>query len=111
MEEFDKKYYKIADVAEFIGVPQSTLRFWEKAFPEVSPMRSAKGVRYYTPEDIKTLKIIHFLVKIRGLKIEAAREQLAINKTNVSKRLQIISKLEEVKTDLEGLLAALTKRR
>ncbi len=39
MEEFDKKYYKIKDVAEILSVPASTLRYWESEFPEISPRR------------------------------------------------------------------------
>ncbi|MDE7380898.1 MAG: MerR family transcriptional regulator, partial [Muribaculaceae bacterium] len=59
LEEYGKKYYKIKDVAEFVGVNPSTLRFWEKEFPEINPMRTASGIRYYTPQDIETLKIIY----------------------------------------------------
>ena len=64
MDALDKDYYKIKDVAELIGVPQSTLRYWEKEFPECSPRRSATNIRYYTPADIETLRIIHFLLKV-----------------------------------------------
>ena len=30
--QLGKLYYKIKDVAEMLGVQQSTLRFWEKEF-------------------------------------------------------------------------------
>ena len=29
-DDLDKQYYKIKEVAEMLGLPQSTLRFWEK---------------------------------------------------------------------------------
>jgi len=45
----DKKYYKIKDVAEMLGIVPSTLRYWEQEFPECSPRRSASNQRYYTP--------------------------------------------------------------
>lgn len=35
MEEFDKKYYKIKDVSELLGVSASTLRYWEQEFLSV----------------------------------------------------------------------------
>lgn len=113
MEEeiFEKKYYKIKDVAEFIGVPQSTLRFWEKEFPEINPRRSQKGIRYYTPADIRILKIIYFLIKTRGLKIDAAKKELHANRKNISKKIEIIRNLENVRYDLQGLLSALSKRK
>lgn len=111
MEELDKKYYKIRDVAEFLGVTPVTIRYWEREFESVSPMRSASGIRYYTPSDIDTLRIIHYLLKTRGLKIEAAREQMRINSKNLSKRIKVIDQLIEMRTELDTMLKTLTKRK
>ena len=33
-----KLYYSIAEVAEMFGVNASLLRFWEKEFPQISPL-------------------------------------------------------------------------
>ncbi len=111
MDALDKDYYKIKDVAELIGVPQSTLRYWEKEFPECSPRRSATNIRYYTPADIETLRIIHFLLKIRGLKLDAAREQLRVNRHNVSRRMEVIDRLGQVREELVNLRKALNIRK
>lgn len=111
MEELDKKYYKIKDVSELLGVSASTLRYWEQEFPECKPRRSATNIRYYTAADIETLKIIHYLLKIKGLKIEAAKEQLRANKNNVSNRVKVIDSLTETRNKLEDMLKALNKRR
>jgi len=32
-----KTYLKIGEASKIIGVPASTLRFWEKQFPQISP--------------------------------------------------------------------------
>lgn len=109
--DLTKKYYKIKDVAEILCVSQPTLRYWEMEFPEVRPMRSNANIRYYTPDDIETLRIIHYLVKIKGLKIEAAREQMRLNRSNISKRMDIIDRLSDVKDELEMMLKSLEKRR
>ena len=110
--ELSKVYYRIADVAAFVGVPQSTLRYWEKEFPhQVKPMRNAGNIRYYTPEQVETLKLIKFLVHTRGMKIDAVRRELRGNVKNVSRRLDIVEKLEEVRAELKELLSALEKRR
>lgn len=111
MRELTKKYYKIKDVAEILNVSEPTLRYWEREFPEVSPMRSTSNQRYYTPEDIEILRIIYYLVKVRGLKIEAAKEQMRLNKTNITKRMDIINKLLDVKDELQMMLGGLEKRR
>lgn len=109
--EYDKRYYKIKDVAEMLSVPQSTLRYWETEFPECAPRRSATNIRYYTPENIETLRIINFLIKVKGLRIEAAREQLRKNRTNVSRHTEILDLLGETRDELEEILSALTKRK
>lgn len=107
----NKKYYKIKDVAEMLDVAQSTLRYWESEFPEISPIRSLTNQRYYTPEDIETIRIIYFLLKVRGLKIEAAREQMRMNRTNVSRKIEVIDSLNDVRDELEMMLKALEKRK
>jgi len=112
MQEFDKQYYKIKEVAEIIGVAQSAVRFWEKEFPTlVKPMRNAGNLRYYRPQDIEKLLMIKYLIKDKGLKIEAAREYLRSNPHNVSRRLEVIDELTEVRTELAGLLRAIGGRK
>lgn len=110
MNDLDKSFYKIKDVSEMLGVPQSTLRFWEKEFPSCKPSRSQHNIRYYKPADIEQLRIIHYLVKVRGLKIEAAKEQLRVNKNNISKRIEVIDRLTDIRNRLEMLLKSMQKR-
>ena len=105
-----RSYYKMREAEEIIGVPQSTLRYWEKEFPELKPRRSASNQRTYSPADLEMLQIIHYLLHIKGLKIEAAKEQLRINRKNISKKLKIVDKLKEVREDLELLLHSLNLR-
>ena len=111
MKQLTKKYYKIRDVAEILNVSEPTLRYWEQEFPEVKPMRSTSNQRYYTPDDIEILRIIYYLVKVRGLKIEAAKEQMRLNSSNITKRMNIINKLMDVRDELQLMLGALEKRR
>lgn len=111
MEEFGKLYYKISDVSELLGVPASTLRYWEQEFPEIHPKRSASNQRYYRPEDLRVLQMINYLVKTKGLRIEAARQELAVNRENISRRLDVIGILTDTREDLKRMLAALTKRK
>ena len=101
MDELDKQYYKIRDVAEMLGVPASTLRYWEKEFPQCAPRRSAGNVRYYKPADIEQLRI----------KIEAAKEQLRVNSGNVSRQQAVIERLQSVRDRLEELRKALNIRK
>lgn len=110
-DELDKQYYKIKEVAEMLGIPQSTLRFWEKEFPHmINPMRSSKNLRYYRPKDIENIRIIQYLIKDKGLKIDAARAYLKSNPKNISRSPEILDRLVEVRDELEGLLRALGGR-
>lgn len=110
--ELSKVYYRIREVSEFVGVPASTLRYWEKEFPEyVTPMRNSGHTRYYTPEQVEKLKMIRFLLHTKGMKIDAVRKELRGNPTNVTRRVEIIDRLTEIRTELKRMLDALEKRR
>lgn len=109
--DLDKKYYKIREVAALVELPASTLRFWESQFTIIKPKRSAKGLRMYTPDDIETIRMIRYLVKEKGLKIDAAQEQIRSNRANVSRKHTAIRRLEDIRTRLEDLLHALSSRR
>lgn len=107
MDNLDKMYYRIGDVAEVLDIPASTLRFWEKEFTIIKPKRNAKNVRLYTPKDIETIRMIYFLVKDKGLKLNAAQAEIRRNRDGVSKRFEAIEKLRHVRNELLALQAAL----
>ena len=66
MRELDKKFYKIGDVSEILGIPESTLRYWETQFTIIKPKRNKKNIRYYTPNDIEIISKVYYLVKEKG---------------------------------------------
>ena len=41
----DKKYYSIGEVAEFLNVNTSLIRFWEKEFKQISPKKKKIGYK------------------------------------------------------------------
>lgn len=107
----DKIYYKIRDVARMLDVAPSALRYWEAEFEGLKPRRSGTNQRYYTPDDIRLLRIIKYLVKTKGLRVEAAKEELAKNRSNVSRRLEAVELLQRTRSELKQLLDSLNKRR
>lgn len=110
MEELDKKYYKIGDVAQITGIPESTLRYWETQFTIVRPKRNAKNIRFYTPNDIETIRKIYYLVKEKGLKLDAAQAQLRANRDGVDKRFEVVDRLKGIRAQLVQLQQALDSR-
>jgi len=105
-DDLDKKYYKIREVAEILGIPPSTLRFWETRFTIIKPKRNAKGIRFYTPSDIEHLRMVTYLVKDRGLHLEAAEEQIRNNRSGVSKKARAVERLRTVRAALQQMLDA-----
>lgn len=110
-ESTDKKYYKIKEVSEILELPASTLRFWESQFSLLKPRRNDGGTRFYTPSDIETLRMIKYLIKDKGLKIEAARDAIKHNHSGVSRQQRAIERLKDVRTRLQSLLDALNRMR
>lgn len=111
MESIEKKYYKIREVAELTGMAPSALRYWETQFNIIKPKRNAKGSRFYTPDDVEKIRMVQYLVKERGLKIEAAREQIKHNHSGVSRHAQAVERLKEIRAELVSMLDALNSLR
>ena len=102
-----KLYYSISEVAAEFGVAETLLRFWEKEFPQIAPKKSGRNVRQYTKEDIEQIRIVYNLVKVRGLKISAARDLLKKNKEGVGNSSEVIDRLQAIKAELQAIRAEL----
>ncbi len=68
--------YRIGQAADELGLRPSVLRYWESEFPQLEPVRTAKGQRLYTEEHLALLRTIRRLVHDEGLTIEGARRRL-----------------------------------
>lgn len=72
--------YKIGEAAALLNLKTYVLRFWETEFPDIVPLRTDKGQRLYTEENLALLERIRFLLHERGLTIEGARKALLEDK-------------------------------
>ena len=104
-----KMFYSIKEVAQMIGVTEVTLRYWETMFPQLDPHKGTNGVRRYTKEDIKVIRIIYHLVKERGLTIAGAKQQLKTGgvKEIAETRSEVIDRLIAIKEELLGIKSEL----
>ena len=102
-----KTYYSIEEVANMFDVNKSTLRYWQKEFPQLKPKTSDSGVRMYNDKDIETLKVIYNLVKVRGFKLAAARKMLQSNREGADKNAEVLERLILVRDELKALKAQL----
>lgn len=72
----DKLYYRINEVAEYTGLQQYILRYWESEFPMLRPERDEKGERRYRKSDIELILQIKKLVYDEKYTLAGARQQL-----------------------------------
>lgn len=106
METAEKKFYRIGEVAQLLAIPTSTLRFWESQFTIIKPRRNERGTRLYTPADVEKIRMVYYLVKEKGLKLDAAQEQIRHNHSGVSQRFEAIDRLRSVRERVKSLLDA-----
>jgi DNA-binding transcriptional MerR regulator len=103
MENKERIYYSIGEVALELGVSIPTLRFWETEFNQIKPHKNKRGVRFYKKEDIELLKQIHYLTKTCGYTIDGTKNYLknkAITQSiseNSSPNVEIVRSLKEIK--------------
>lgn len=66
----------IGEVAEKLELPQHVLRFWEKKFHQIRPVKRNGGRRYYRVEDIALLGEIRILLHDQGYTIKGVQKLL-----------------------------------
>ncbi len=99
-KKVEKLYYQIGEVSEMFSEPVSTIRFWEKEFDILKPKKNNKGNRLFMPEDIRNLKLIHHLLRERGMTLEGAKKYLRINRDDADYRLEIADTLRSIRAML-----------
>jgi len=70
------KGYSIGDVEILLGLPASTLRFWEKEVPFLTPRKDVFGRRIYSPLDLCVLSRLKYLAQDKGMGLKAAKANL-----------------------------------
>ena len=103
-----KLFYSIGEVANLFQVNESTLRFWEKEFPTViKPKKNAKGTRNYTKDDIESVRLVHFLLKEKGMALAGARKKLKEEKKGITAQHELSDRLKKIKSELLKLQSEL----
>ena len=110
MNGFKDDTLNIGQVARKLHVETSTLRYWEKEFPEfLCPRRSPGGQREYTARDVRGIREIYRLVHVELFTIEGARRQLkkrfGESGRQQEKIVQLESKVESLACTIEQLIS------
>ena len=105
--EQEKIWYGIGETAEALGVPASTLRFWEKEFDLIKPRKNKKGDRFYSKNDIVILRTIQYLTKVKGFTIQGAKTAIKTNFMKEAETAAIVDTLTQIKEKLLSVKAML----
>jgi DNA-binding transcriptional MerR regulator len=110
----EKTYFSIAEIARRSQVPEYTIRYWERKFRLLRPLRLSSGHRRYTQADIDSVLEIKDLVFVKGYSLDGARKALAARKrqkrASQTAALTATAKsdlLEGIKKELKQLLKEL----
>ena len=104
----NKRYLGIGEVSKHFKVAPHVLRYWEKEFPQLGPIKRRGNRRCYEQRDILLLTRISALLKEQGLTIAGARKVLDSDETKQdqaqSRALaqQVIGELEELLAEIKG---------
>lgn len=102
-----KLYYSIKEVAEMLGTTEPTLRFWEKEFPQIAPKKGTNRVRQYSKSDIQQIRIIHHLLKERGMTLKGVKQQIKEKHGKLERNVDVIERLKAVRVELLEIREAL----
>ena len=104
-----KLFYSIGEVAAAVGVNESTLRYWETVFKQIAPQKGTNGVRRYTKDDLQAVKLVHHLVKEKGMTLSGAQTYLKgrgkVEQAEIDS--SVIERLRSIRAELIGLRDAL----
>ena len=96
-------FQSIGEVSGQTGIKPYILRYWEKEFPFLQPVKNKAGHRLYTKRDVFIIKNIKELLYKRGYSISGAKKVLwdvLLGK----KKNRLKEYIEEIKGDLNELL-------
>ena len=110
----EKLYYSISEVCSMTGLKPHVLRYWETAFPMLSPTKSQSGNRVYKPEEIRLIKLISRLLYEERYTIDGARhkiEEMSNSSQQMNLELDAISVstalIDSVKQELTDIIRTL----
>ncbi|MBF0285616.1 MAG: MerR family transcriptional regulator [Magnetococcales bacterium] len=99
----DKSYFTIGEAAAMVGVAPHVLRYWEKEFTQLKPLKRAGNRRFYRQRDVTLLREIRHLLHERRFTVEGAREFL-----RRKAHLEPAELLQEIRQELLELHRLLT---
>lgn len=104
--EVGKVYYSMREVTQQTGLPASTLRFWEKNFPQINPRKDGHGNRYYSAEEVDVIKRIQYMRdQLQITRLVAIRTELEKGTRRTDMREHVAAILTRIRKELYDIRA------
>jgi DNA-binding transcriptional MerR regulator len=94
-----KLYYKIGEVCKLTDLKPSVLRFWEKEFRQLRPLKSSGGQRLYTNENVEFAVRLKKMLYDEKFTIDGVKKKLSESEDYACG----LSK-EDIKSELNDIL-------
>ncbi len=95
--------FTTGQVEALLGLPASTLRFWEKEVPFLAPRKDVFGRRVYSVSDLCILSRLKYLAFRKGLGLKYACKALEMELCSADPSLR--AQIMELKSNLYALAA------
>ena len=103
--EEGKKYFRIGEVSELIGVEPYVLRYWESEFSVIRPTKASSGHRVYSRKDVEALHIIRHLLHVEKYSIKGAKKRFSDRKKEVKESQQVSKQhLKALSSEIKELI-------
>ena len=110
MIDKNKKYKTIGEVAKILGLVNNksgklsthTIRFWEKQFKQIKPIK-INNRRYYDKKNIDILLKIQYLLKNQGMTINGVKRFLNNNNFGIDENEKKIISSYNIKYRLDKI--------
>ena len=93
----------IGEVSQIINVPVYVIRFWEKKFDLIKPIKRKGGNRYFDKSQISNLIIIKKLLHEDRYSIEGAKKVLTESVFEVRERKILVKEITQLINKLKNL--------
>ena len=93
----------IGEVSQIINVPVYVIRFWEKKFDLIKPIKRKGGNRYFDKSQISNLIIIKKLLHEDRYSIEGAKKVLTESFFEVREKQILVKEITQLINKLKNL--------
>lgn len=101
----DKHYFTIGEMGRLCQIKPHVLRYWESEFSQLKNVKRRGNRRYYTHQQILTVRKIRSLLYEQGYTVSGAKTQM--NNENLPHPSHDNQQMEQIKQELEEILLIL----